>query len=79
MPKLGNVGTERSMTKSLKIAIAEGLPPQTLFRSRSFKRALMGQPAGERKAWADLDDPGREIHHTFLSWDETALLLTTLR
>jgi O-methyltransferase len=32
------------MTKSLKVAIAEGLPPQTLFRLRSIKRALMGQP-----------------------------------
>ncbi|WP_315704406.1 MULTISPECIES: TylF/MycF/NovP-related O-methyltransferase [unclassified Bradyrhizobium] len=31
------------MTKSLKVAIAEGLPPQTLFRLRSIKRALMGQ------------------------------------
>src|SRR5689334_24134001 len=31
------------MTKSLKVAIAEGLPPQTLFRLRSLKRALMGQ------------------------------------
>jgi O-methyltransferase len=33
------------VTKSLKTAIAEGLPPQTLFRLRSWKRALMGQPA----------------------------------
>ncbi len=31
------------MTKSLKIAIAEGLPPQTLFKLRSVKRSLMGQ------------------------------------
>jgi O-methyltransferase len=35
------------MTKSLKVAIAEGLPPQTLFRLRSLKRALMGQPPPE--------------------------------
>jgi len=35
------------MTKSLKVAIAEGLPPQTLFRLRSIKRALMGQPPPE--------------------------------
>jgi len=35
------------MAKSLKIAIAEGLPPQTLFRLRSLKRALMGQPPPE--------------------------------
>lgn len=32
------------MTKSLKLAIADGLPPQTLFRLRSIKRAIMGQP-----------------------------------
>jgi O-methyltransferase len=31
------------MTKSLKTAIAEGLPPQTLFRIRSIKRKMMGQ------------------------------------
>ncbi|MGJ5178163.1 TylF/MycF/NovP-related O-methyltransferase [Bradyrhizobium oligotrophicum] len=36
------------MTKSLKVAIAEGLPPQTLFKLRSIKRALMGQPPPER-------------------------------
>jgi O-methyltransferase len=36
------------MTKSLKVAIAEGLPPQTLFRLRSIKRALMGQPPPEQ-------------------------------
>jgi O-methyltransferase len=36
------------MTRSLKVAIAEGLPPQTLFRLRSLKRALMGQPPLER-------------------------------
>jgi O-methyltransferase len=35
------------MSKSLKVAIAEGLPPQTLFRLRSLKRALMGQPPPE--------------------------------
>jgi hypothetical protein len=35
------------MTRSLKVAIAEGLPPQTLFRLRSIKRALMGQPPPE--------------------------------
>ncbi|MGC2778672.1 MAG: TylF/MycF/NovP-related O-methyltransferase [Bradyrhizobium sp.] len=35
------------MTKSLKVAIAEGLPPQTLFKLRSIKRALMGQPPPE--------------------------------
>ncbi|CCD83619.1 conserved protein of unknown function [Bradyrhizobium sp. ORS 285] len=37
------------MTKSLKVAIAEGLPPQTLFKLRSIKRALMGQPPPERQ------------------------------
>ncbi|MGJ4906709.1 TylF/MycF/NovP-related O-methyltransferase [Bradyrhizobium oligotrophicum] len=36
------------MTKSLKVAIAEGLPPQTLFKLRSIKRALMGRPPPER-------------------------------
>src|SRR5882757_2343583 len=46
--KIGNVGTDQPMTKSLKVAIAEGLPPQTLFRLRSLKRALMGQPPPER-------------------------------
>jgi hypothetical protein len=45
------------MTKSLKTAIAEGLPPQTLFRLRSIKRALMGQPPLEPPRAAINNDP----------------------
>jgi hypothetical protein len=41
------------MTKSLKAAIAEGLPPQTLFKLRSIKRALMGQSPPEPMDDAD--------------------------
>ncbi len=45
------------MTKSLKTAIADGLPPQTLFRLRSIKRALMGQPPLEPPRGAINDAP----------------------
>lgn len=45
------------MTRSLKTAIAEGLPPQTLFRMRSIKRALMGQPPIEPTRAADGEEP----------------------
>jgi O-methyltransferase len=45
------------MTKSLKTAIAEGLPPQTLFRLRSIKRALMGQPPPETPEMDGSADP----------------------
>jgi O-methyltransferase len=45
------------MTKSLKTAIADGLPPQTLFRLRSIKRALMGQPPLEPPRAANNEAP----------------------
>jgi hypothetical protein len=51
------------MTKSLKIAIAEGLPPQTLFKLRSVKRALMGQApleAAPGASYLDVADAASE-------------------
>ena len=53
-------GTGLPMTKSLKVAIAEGLPPQTLFKLRSIKRALMGQPPPERPQAAEAPAPASE-------------------
>lgn len=38
------------MTKSLKVAIAEGLPPQTLVKLRSIMRAFHGAVASKSSA-----------------------------